>query len=104
MNKKWLAGTIIVVLVVTVIVSAAFADNPLSPKTTAEQKNMQDSQFQALPDLFRNIASKFEGIDIPVYVPAYVPGNGTFGITNFRSTKNSYSFEVINVNCQIKSI
>ncbi|MEL7567021.1 MAG: hypothetical protein AAGU27_19360 [Dehalobacterium sp.] len=97
MKRKWLTGTIVVALAVTVIVSAAFADNQPGPTTTAEQKNMQDSQSLVLPDFLKNIASKFEGVDIPVYIPTFLPGDGPYGITNFRATKNSYSFEVIKV-------
>jgi hypothetical protein len=61
----------------------------------ANQTASLQTKNQPLPSIFQNSISKFEGIDIPVYVPAYLPGSGSYGITNFRSTKISYSFEVI---------
>lgn len=95
MKKKGLSGAVVVCLVITVILGIAFAGYPLQPAAKAKQKNGQDCPSQALPALFTKIADKFAGCDIPVYVPAYLPGEGFYGITDFKADKSSYSFEVI---------
>lgn len=101
MKKKWLIAVIIVALLIFTVTGITLA-NIMAPhkdastvRVTANQIASQQNENQALPGIFQNNVSKFEGLDIPVYVPADLPGNGPFGLTNFRTTKNSYSFEVI---------
>lgn len=48
-----------------------------------------------LPAVFRNIADKFQGMEIPVYLPAYLPTKDTLALAKFSTSKNSYSFVII---------
>ncbi|MBC7334817.1 MAG: copper amine oxidase N-terminal domain-containing protein, partial [Clostridia bacterium] len=49
----------------------------------------------SLPRVLENLGAWFEGVEIPVYVPAYLPGGGDLAVTEFRTTKDGYSFKVV---------
>lgn len=68
---------------------------------TKEVPGISDS---ALPEVFRNISSKFEGIEIPVYLPTWLPYSGTLGLANFKVSKNGYSFTVVRPDSEPYSI
>lgn len=55
----------------------------------------QPEDSQPLPAVFKNAAGKFQGVEIPVYVPAYLPGTGPYRLIQFNSSKNGYSFEIV---------
>lgn len=52
-------------------------------------------QPQALPELFQDVAAKLAGVEVPVYVPTWLPGDGPFRVAEFQADKDGYRFKVI---------
>lgn len=52
-------------------------------------------QQQTLPELFRAVAEKFAGVEVPVYVPTWLPGDGPFRLAEFQAHKDGYRLKVI---------
>jgi len=67
-------------------------------------KEMPGVSESDLPHVFRNISSKFEGIEVPVYLPTYLPYNGALGLSHFKTSKGGYSFKLVPKNGESHSM
>lgn len=57
-----------------------------------------------LPEEFRNMSSKFEGVEIPVYLPTWLPYNDTLSVVDFKGSKTGYSFTVVRTDSKTYSV
>ncbi|MGB9887132.1 MAG: hypothetical protein ACPLRW_09055 [Moorellales bacterium] len=54
-----------------------------------------NDQVQALSELFQAEAEKLAGVEVPVYVPTWLPGDGPFRLAEFQADKDGYRFKII---------
>jgi len=89
--KKWLLSVIAVILILSVWAVTKW-DRGNKPE---EIKHHLAESSQTLPVVFQHIGQYFNNVKIPVYVPAYLPGDGPYRLVEFETSRDGYNFEVV---------